>query len=396
MLRLKVVLSTWGRFHFFHLARQIERRGWLEAIFTIYPRFKLRDEGGIPVEKIKCDWVLEAIIQVAVRSGIPRARLEALEILRVKLHDRYLLKRVPTCDAFIALSGSGQVVGPMVQRNGGIYICDRGSAHIEWQLRLLEDEYRRFGEAFRRPPEWFIAREIAEYATADRIVVPSQFAARSYLEQGLHRERVEIVPYGANLSRFSPVARPPDGEFVVLFVGRVGLSKGIPYLLEAFHRFKHPHKRLKIIGDVGAEIRRYLARAPLDGVQFLGPVRNAELAVHYSSAHVFVLPSIDDGFGMVMGEALACACPVIATTNTGAQELFDHGIEGFIVPPRDPSALADAMTALADDPSRRARMREAALARVHMLNGWDNYGTAYERILLAATGRSEVQHSISG
>lgn len=79
---------------------------------------------------------------------------------------------------------------------------------------------------------------------------------------------------------------------------------------------------------------------------------------------------------MVMAEAMACGCPVIATTNTGGPDLFQDGLEGFIVPIRDASAIAERMQWLADDPARQQQMSAAGLERIKYLGGWDTYGDA--------------------
>jgi glycosyltransferase involved in cell wall biosynthesis len=99
-----------------------------------------------------------------------------------------------------------------------------------------------------------------------------------------------------------------------------------------------------------------------------------------------VLPSIEEGLALVQGQALACGCPVIATTNTGAADLFTDGVEGFIVPIRDSDALATRMQQLAEDPSLQQRMSEASLARVRNLGGWKQYGDAWEKLLQELTG----------
>ena len=84
---------------------------------------------------------------------------------------------------------------------------------------------------------------------------------------------------------------------------------------------------------------------------------------------------------MVIGEAMACGCPVIATTNTGASELITDGQEGFIVPIRSPVLIADRLQQLADNPNLRNRMGESALARVNELGGWNSYGDTWVSIL---------------
>jgi glycosyltransferase involved in cell wall biosynthesis len=84
---------------------------------------------------------------------------------------------------------------------------------------------------------------------------------------------------------------------------------------------------------------------------------------------------------------MACGCPVIGTTATGAEDLFTDGREGFIVPERDVAALAERLQQLADDPALRARMSAAALQRVVSLGGWDSYGDQWDRLLHALTGK---------
>jgi glycosyltransferase involved in cell wall biosynthesis len=95
-----------------------------------------------------------------------------------------------------------------------------------------------------------------------------------------------------------------------------------------------------------------------------------------SRAGVLVLPSIEEGLALVQAQAMACGCPVIATPHAGAVDLFADGREGFIVPVRDPEAIADRLARLHGDPELRAAMGEAALARVRTIGGWDDYGRA--------------------
>ena len=100
----------------------------------------------------------------------------------------------------------------------------------------------------------------------------------------------------------------------------------------------------------------------------------SSLSWFYSQGSVLVLPSIQEGLGLVQAQAMACGLPVIATTNTGAEDLFTDGVEGFIVPIRDPLAIREKIEWLLDHPERHRQMSEAAFARVQFFNGWDTYG----------------------
>jgi len=379
-LLMEVSISTWGRFHMFHLARQLERFGMLQAIYSTYPKFKLKNEQGIPTEKIKTDPYIEVLQLAMIRLGATRYA-DWLGTVKVGLHDRWLLRHLTDCDCFIALSGSGVVAGPEMQRRGAKYICDRGSPHIRADIEIGMQEFARFGLTRSRDEQLHIVREEKEYEAADAIVVPSHFAASTYIEQGVNPSKVRIIPYGANVSRFRPEGRPPDDEFRVLFVGGIGLRKGIMDLFDAFSKLKLPNKRLILVGSLQPEMKTLLRRVDLPNVEFVGSVPNAGLRELYSTSHVFVLPSVSDGFGMVMAEAMACGCPVIATTNTGAADLYTDGVEGYIVPPRNSSILADKLQSFADSPALRERMSEAALLRCQSLGGWDAYGRTYRKVI---------------
>ena len=92
------------------------------------------------------------------------------------------------------------------------------------------------------------------------------------------------------------------------------------------------------------------------------------------TSHVLVLPSVEEGLALVQAQAMACGCPVIASENTGASDLFTDGTEGFIVPIRSPEAIAARLQLLADSAVLRERMSRAALERVRAMGGWEQYG----------------------
>jgi glycosyltransferase involved in cell wall biosynthesis len=128
------------------------------------------------------------------------------------------------------------------------------------------------------------------------------------------------------------------------------------------------------VGPPGGETKALLRDDNLDDVEFTGALSRDQVAIQMARASVMVLPSIEEGLAMVQGQALACGCPVIATTNTGAQDLFDDGREGFIVPIRKPDAIAEALVRLSLDRPLLDAMSHAARRRVEQIGGWDRYG----------------------
>ena len=287
--------------------------------------------------------------------------------------DTYARLTLPPCDILMALSASGLTSGRSVRRRGGRYVCDRGSTHQRWQMRQLAEEYDRAGIPFTPVHPQLIAREEAEYDEADAITVPSRFAARSFAGSGIDTAKISIVPYGVDLEHFRPTV-PRDPGFRVLFVGQLGVRKGIGYLLKAFREAGLPGARLVFAGSRSGETETLLGNDPLTNVEFTGALSRAQVAAQMSRASVLVLPSVEEGLAMVQAQALACGCPVIATPNAGAEDLFDDGQEGFIVPVRDSGAIAQALTLLYRERDLLHAMSQAARRRVEQLGGWDRYG----------------------
>jgi glycosyltransferase involved in cell wall biosynthesis len=378
---MRIVQAVFGVFHHFELARELERRGHLEAIYSTWPWARLKRE-GLDHAKVKTFPWLHTPEMLLLRSRLNSHWLrDQIGYANALAFDEWTLRRIPPCDAFIALSGAGLKTGRLVQQRGGKFICDRGSSHQRYQEQLVADEYRRWGVELPISDIRDTLREEQIYEAADAITVPSRFAARSFVESGIPAEKLRVIPYGVRLERFTRTGEPPADRFQVLFAGSVGLRKGVPYLLEAFARLRHPAKILRIAGAVHPDLKTVLDRLPRENVEFLGSVKQDVLAMLMSTSHVMVLPSLEEGLALVQGQALACGCPVLCSTNTGGEDLFTDGVEGFIVPIRDVSALTERMQQLADDPALQARMSEAALRRVRSLGGWGDYGNQWEAVL---------------
>ena len=393
---MRIDQTVFGVFHHFELAHQLHRRGHLRKIYSTWPLSRLKRE-AVPRELVATfPWIQTpetAMLRFGVRNSWLLDQMGYANALAFDTWTSAQINRAGPPDALIAISGSSLKTGRRIQAQGGIFICDRGSSHQRYQEQIVSDEYRRWG--VQRPVSDIrdTLREEAIYEAADAITVPSSFAARSFVESGLLAEKIHVIPYGVRLERFTRTGEPPPDRFEVLFAGSVGLRKGVPYLLEAFAALRHPAKRLRLAGSVHPDIATVLGRLPQNQVEFLGPVSQERLAQLMSTSHVMVLPSIEEGLALVQGQALACGCPVLCSTNTGGEDLFTDGVEGFIVPVRDVAALTDRMQKLADDPALQQRMSEAALRRVRSIGGWDEYGDRWEALLQKLVNRTPETES---
>lgn len=214
-------------------------------------------------------------------------------------------------------------------------------------------------------------------ARADRILATSPRYAETSPYLRAVGDRVRIVPLGVEVCRFA-TAEPdaaaewrrrlaPDGVPLLLFVGKLRYYKGVDVLLRAMPGV--PEARLAVVGSgpMGDEWRRLAAETgAADRIRFLGEVPDAALPAVYHAADVFVLPASarSEAFGTVLVEAMAAGLPLVTTDlGTGTSWVNRHGTTGLVVPPRDPAALATALTTLLADVDRRNAMGTAGSER---------------------------------
>jgi glycosyltransferase involved in cell wall biosynthesis len=380
---MRISQTVFGVFHHFELARQLERRGHLQTIYSTWPWQRLKRE-GLPHSKVRTFPWIHGPEMLLRRSGYLNEWLYGhLGYTNALSFDRWTDRQLAhDCQALIAISGSSLKAGLHLQQRGGLFICDSGSTHQRYQEQIVFEELRRWGvEDVPVSDHRDTLREEAIYAVADAITVASRAAQRSFVAMGVDAAKIHVIPYGVRLENFSKTSDPAPDRFEVLFAGQASLRKGIPYLLDAFSRLNHPNKRLTIAGQVQPDLQELLSRLPMEHVELLGSIPQPELAARMSRSHLLVLPSIEEGLALVQAQAMACGCPVLATTHTGAEDLFTDGVEGFIVPIRDANALLARMEELAQDPELQQSMSEAGLRRVRELGGWDRYGDLWESLL---------------
>ncbi len=390
---MKITQAVFGVFHHFALARELERRGHLQKVYSTWPWARLKRE-GIDHAKVETFPWLHAPETILNRTGLlPRWLSDDLGVQNALRFDDWTYRRIPEdTDALIAIAGAALKTGQLVQQRGGRFICDRGSTHQRYQEQLVSEEYRRWGVDLPVSDIRDTLREEEIYAIADAITVPSSFALQSYLAMGVPRRKLHVIPYGAELDQLQTSTESPrdsvNDSFNILFAGAVSLRKGVPYLLEAFAQLKAPGKRLRLAGSIDPDIKQVLGKFATDGVEILGPLSRTELTALMRDSDVLVLPSIEDGFGLVMAEAMACGCTIISSTNTGGSDLYSDGAEGFIVPIRDPAVISERLEQLADDRDLLARMKIAAKAKVNQIGGWSEYGDRWVSLLQGLTGKT--------
>ena len=317
----------------------------------------------------------EDVSEVALWAG---ARLSALVAARGFGRAGAVFGYSGECLELLRAARSAGLVTVMEQTIAAQELVERlldqeRAAFPNWQVR---PETNRFARAT-------AARENAEWQSADLILCGSDFVRESIAGCGGPQDRCAVVPYGVDASFAMPVRPMRDGPLRVLTVGEVGLRKGSPYVLAAARRLGR-HAVFRMVGPLGVLPAQ---RAELAAhVQLTGPVPRSEMADHFAWADVMLLPSICEGSATAVYEALAARLPVICTPNTGS--VVRNGRDGFIVPIRDPEAIADCIDALAGNTNRRREMGESAGERSAAFTV-DAYGARFMAALdTAPAGRS--------
>ncbi|HYL95598.1 MAG TPA: glycosyltransferase, partial [Terriglobales bacterium] len=229
--------------------------------------------------------------------------------------------------------------------NGSRTLIENATLHPRhWQREVLHD-CAQFGVSPAACsailPETLIRRMEREYALCDSIIVPSTTARRSFEEFGL-ADKAQVVCPGVDHEFFSPPADPVISPvFRACFVGRIELSKGITYLLQAWNLLALPMAELVLAGPIQRDIKPLLKQYAGSNVTLTGPLSPREVVEQYHAANVFIHASPNEGLGLVLLEAMACGLPVIATDRSGAEDCVTHGKDGLVIPARSVNQLAE-------------------------------------------------------
>lgn len=383
---MKVTVSVFGRFWSFYLAQQLQQRGYLDSLISTYPTFAIT-KYGIEPSLIRSIWHLEILSRAWRKIPTQLRNGNNLPFWFRDNFDKTVLNYLSSSsDLFVGLSSLCLHSLQKAKELGAVTVVDEGSCHVECQNQLLQEEYERWGLKFANTDMGVYERELQEYAETDLIAVPSLFAKRTFLERGIPETKLIHVPYGTSLKEFYPVSKE-DNVFRVIYCGGINLRKGIQYLLQAFYELKLPDAELWLVGSLEQEIQPFLQKYQSDRILLKGKQPQNQLRWFYSQCSVFCLASVEDGFGMVMAQAMACGLPVIHTTNTGGEDIVRDGIDGFCIPIRDVEALKEKILFFYENPKERSHMGDNALKQAKQTLSWDDYGekmiAAYAHALAA-------------
>jgi glycosyltransferase involved in cell wall biosynthesis len=284
-------------------------------------------------------------------------------------------------DIVCSVMGSGRGPFAVAERIGALKIVDASSSHPTSFYGFWQRECDIWSPKDRVTlPRSLFRRCTQDLESSDYILCSSLFVRDSMLYNGIPESKLAVLPYGANIATFTP-AEKPTIEPVFIAVGTLTLRKGTPYLLEAMRivRRFHPDAKLYLVGGIHDDFKRLIGgwRGEFTHVP---AASHAQLAKLLQQSLAFVFPSCEEGFARVLSEAMAAGLPIVATHESGASTVVRDGEHGFIVPQRQPQALADRLVQLIKDPQLARRMGLVASAFARSQGSNEAYGSKLKRI----------------
>ena len=334
----KVTLAVAGKFHAFHLASEYASMQKLSTLYAAHRNIKP------PINLTAKQYQNRVDLAIGVYLS---ARLPFLKMTRSKkdrVFEEYLVRNLKKAEPGILHSwnSTSYEVFKALKSPDWLKCLERSCPENMFQYETLSAEADFLNIKFFKD-QATLQREIEELYLSDIIVVPSRYSANSFSDPELIK-KVKINPLGSNFKYRSRQVKKPS--LVILMVGNNFLRKGTHYLIEAFKLISRSDAELWIRGDVPESYRKRISDKRIKIIPSVLPNKLIEL---YQAADVFVQPSIDEGFGMTVFEALSFGLPVVVTENVGANDLLNSQVS-ITVSIRDPEALAKAIERAAEMP----------------------------------------------
>jgi len=315
------------------------------GLLRFYALGTRRGHAGVPAELTRLKPVIGLLSYAADRT-LGTFAGESLRFRLLPWFDRWVRKQLQPGDHIISSFGYANGSFEYARKNGGKTFVEAGNSHIENFWSILSEEQRRWKSKY--PPVsrfWYERSRAMLSEGVDYVLSPSSYVTNSFLERGFRQEQIIKSVFPLDLSVFRPSAqpRPKDRPLTVINTGTLSLRKGTPYLLEGFRLLceRHPGSRLLLTEVIRDDVEPVLVRyrdLPIEWAPSLPPDKLAE---RLQTADVFVLPSLEEGLVRTAMEAMACGLQVVLTPNTGASDFVTPGVNGEIVPIREPKAIAN-------------------------------------------------------
>lgn len=402
----KILLSHSGKQHSYHVAKGLKDLNGLALFVTSgYVKSKLlqnffnktnntfwkrRFLSGIHGHDVARNWIYEIKEFLYRKFFGKKEKFQNAVYERDEKFDKKLSLKLQKYgsefDYFWGFQGSCLYSINEAKKIGKKTICELSIAHIGLAKKILEEEKKLH-------PEWastidnlvfppvYEKRLYREPIDADRVVAASQFTKMSLLEEGIPEEKIRTLPLGVDIAhiRYNPNRKKQNGKLKILYAGTVTQRKGVKYLFDAVKELDDKNIQLDCIGNIHGN--QEVLEPYTKHVNFRGAISQHELFERYTEYDCLILPSLFEGFGLVLAEAMAAGLPIVATAHTMAPDLINEGQSGYIVPIRNVKALQEKIVLLQNMPSNQFNIMSINARKAAESLTWENYNRNLESLL---------------
>ncbi len=336
------------------------------AEYWPYPKITRYDKGGIKWERkfIVFNLLNHLLWGIFNKLNLTTGYKRHLDIL-FPLYYITVSLYLKNTDFLIAWPQVSLISISKVKKKGGIVHLEYPLIHIDEYMNIMMAEYKKLRIPVKHTSNLFspymVNRIKKEITLSDRVTVLSTYARGTFIKHGFDNNKINLRKIKPDGPFIKKQERTVPSSFNILYAGRLDILKGTHYLLQAFFELNIPDTELWLAGNISKELDPFIKKYSKEKIRFLGYLSKEKLFETYSMASVFILPSLQESFGMVITEALHSGVPVIASRNSGGPDLIQHGKNGFLYDPMDHDSLKNYLLALYHNRSLLSEMSDNAL-----------------------------------
>ena len=407
---MKIIVAHPGRQHSFRVATALQHNGMLKKyVTTVYDKDSsilmkitklfIRGDNLKRANKRKCPDVNDKkIIQFCELEGLIQLlviRIDKKQLIQRKLNNlvsnhfqkklaNYIIKN--NIRYVISYDTNSDVLFSILRKKAPnvIRIIDNAHPCRNYLYKVYNEKLESSGEFVKTYAAcgYLLDKKVAdtygvEAKRADIHIVASTFSKQASLYNGIPEDHIIVAPYGVDNKAFRPWEKNYKNGLKVLFVGEINQRKGIYQILEVAKRLQPKGVEFNLIGT-GKDLAPELYKPYEKYVNFLGRVSFEKLQEMYGTSHIFVFPSMGEGFGLVIPEALSSGLPVIASKNCSGPDIIRDGYNGFVIDAGSTDQLVEKITWFMNNMDKLPQMQKNAIESVRDMT-WD----AYEKNLVS-------------
>jgi len=371
---MRINIASSGRFHVCDLAKELIENGHEVRFYSYVPSKRLM-KFGLPKESSYSLFFLMLPVLFLVKLT---RRAEWVTKLEWFILDHLVAWYMKPCDIFIAMSSIYIYSFKYVKKKYNcITILERGSNHTLEIKEIFEKSPNnvKMKNNFALNSSYVVKRELESYKMVDYIALASNHVKTDFIRRGVPENKLFVNPYGVNLSMFNSTRLEDNEIFDILMVGNWCWRKGCDILIEAC---KSLNLKVLHVGSI-TDVNFPKSQNFID----IGTIDQSELVKYYKKAKVFVLPSREDGFGMVLTQAAVCGLPIVCSKNTGGamiKALLTNDKWISIMDETNKESLIKSIKQALLMANEQKGVRDYASNIIGQLS-WQSYGNRYDEFL---------------